>query len=126
MELKARQVLKIKEISKGNKYNVEEGHPFYGKTFNNYQYNGIAFSVRSDDEFVIWRDQGILFSVDLKEGKRMKEVDGQEIEVDSLQLVGCTNLNAEIAMAKGEATLDRIYRDATSTEVNDDVLAELK
>ncbi|MTW08733.1 hypothetical protein GM524_12755, partial [Streptococcus pneumoniae] len=70
MEIKARQVLKIKTISTGNKYDVEAGHPFHGKTYNLYQYDGIAFTVKSDDDFAKWRDAGILFSVDFAEGTR--------------------------------------------------------
>lgn len=125
MELQARQVLKIKQISTGRKYNVEEGHPFYGQEFNTYQYNGIAFTVNANDEFVNWRNAGKLYSVDFKEGTREREVDGQMVEVPTLQLVGCTNIDQEVAMAKTENVLAKIYRDAESTEITDDVLAEL-
>jgi len=125
MELKARQVLKIKSIATGKPYDVEEGHPFYGKTFNVYQYDGIAFTVNSDDDFVKWRDAGSLFSADFKEGSREKEVDGQLITVPTLQLTSCTNINQEVAMAKAESTLNKIYRDAETTDVAEDILAEL-
>ena len=125
MELKARQVLKIKTISTGKKYDVVEGHPFYGQTFNTYQFDGIAFTVNSNDDFVKWRDNGSLFSVDFTKGTRQKEVDGQLVSVPTLQLIGCTNINQEISMAKAEATLAKIYRDAEVSEVNDEMLNEL-
>jgi len=125
MELKARQVLKIKTISTGNKYNVEEGHPFYGQTYNLYQFDGIAFTVNSNDDFVNWRNSGQLFSVDFKEGTRDREIDGQLVKVPTLQLVGCTNINQEVSMAKAEAVLTKIYRDAETTEISDDVMSEL-
>jgi len=124
MELKARQVLKIKTISTGNKYKVEEGHPFFGQTFNVYQYNGIAFTVNSNDDFAKWRDGGILFSVDFIESTREKEVDGSIVKVPTLQLIGCTNINQEVSMAKAEATLSRIYRDAEITAVDADFMSE--
>jgi hypothetical protein len=125
MEAKARQVLKIKQISAGNKYNVEEGHPFYGQTYNVYQYNGIAFTVNANDEFVKWREAGKLFSVDFTEGTRQREVDGQMVDVPTLQLVSCTSIDQEVAMARTESVLAKIYRDAETTEVTDEVIADL-
>jgi hypothetical protein len=125
MELKGRQVLKIKTISTGNKYKVDEGHPFYGQTFNIYQYDGKVFNVKSTDEFVEWRDKGILFSVDFKETSYEKEVDGQMTTIQSLALLNCTNVNQEVAMAKTESILNRIYRDVETVEVDDDVLSQL-
>jgi hypothetical protein len=124
MEIKARQVLKIKTISTGNKYKVEEGHPFFGQTFNVYQYNGIAFTVNSNDDFAKWRDNGELFSVDFAESTRQKEVDGSIVDVPTLQLTGCTNIKQEVSMAKAEATLSRIYRDAEITAVDADFMNE--
>lgn len=125
MEIKGRQVLKIKTISSGNKYNVEEGHPFFGQTYNLYQFNGIAFTVNSKDEFVQWRDNGELFSVDFVEGSREREIDGQLVKVPTLQLVGCTSTKQEVAMARTESILNKIYRDAEVTEVNDELLAAI-
>ena len=125
MEIKARQVLKIKTISTGNKYNVEEGHPFHGQTYNLYQYDGIAFTVNSNDDFAKWRDAGILFSVDFAEGTREREVDGEVVNVKTLQLIGCTNINQEVSMAKAEALLNRIYKETETVEVSDDVMAAL-
>ena len=124
MEIKARQVLKIKTISTGNNYKVEEGHPFFGQTFNVYQYDGIAFTVNSNDDFAKWRDNGELFSVDFAESTRQKEVDGSIVDVPTLQLTGCTNIKQEVSMAKAEATLSRIYRDAEITAVDADFMSE--
>lgn len=124
MEIKGRQVLKIKTISTGKKYDVDETHSFYGQTFNVYQYNGIAFTVNSNDDFAKWRDNGSLFSVDFTESTREKEVDGSMVKVPTLQLIGCTNINQEVSMAKAEQTLARIYRDAEITEVDADFMNE--
>jgi hypothetical protein len=125
MEIKGRQVLKIKTISSGNKYNVEEGHPFFGQTYNLYQFNGIAFTVNSKDEFVQWRDNGELFSVDFVEGSREREIDGQLVKVPTLQLVGCTSTKQEVAMARTESILNKIYKDAEVSEVSDELLAAI-
>lgn len=124
MEIKGRQVLKIKTISTGKKYDVDETHSFYGQTFNVYQYNGIAFTVNSNDDFAKWRDSGSLFSVDFTESTREKEVDGSMVKVPTLQLIGCTNINQEVSMAKAEQVLARIYRDAEITEVDADFMNE--
>jgi len=124
MEIKARQVLKIKTISTDKKYDVVEGHPFFGQTFNVYQYDGIAFTVNSNDDFVKWRNSGELFSVNFAESTRQKEVDGQMLDVPTLQLTGCTNIKQEVSMAKAEATLSRIYRDAEITAVDADFMSE--
>jgi hypothetical protein len=125
MEIKGRQVLKIKTISTGNKYNVEEGHPFFKQTYNLYQYNGTAFTVNTNDEFVQWRDNGELFSVDFNEGTRDREIDGQMVKVPTLQLVGCTSTKQEVAMARTESILNKIYKDAEVTEVSDELLAAI-
>jgi hypothetical protein len=125
MELKGRQVGKIKLISTGNKYNVEEGHPFYGQTYNLYQFNGIAFTVNSNDEFVTLRNTNKLFSADFVEGTREREIDGQMVKVPSLQLVSSTSIDFEVSMARTESVLNKIYRDAETTEVSEDLFADL-
>jgi hypothetical protein len=126
MELKGRQVGKIKTISTGNKYKVEEEHPFYGQTYNLYQYNGIAFTVNSNDEFVQLKDKSKLFSVDFVEGTRDREIDGQMVSVPTLQLTSCTSVDFEVSMAKTESILNRIYRDAETVEVSDELLNALQ
>jgi hypothetical protein len=125
MELKGRQILKIKLLFADKPYDVEEGHRFYKQTYNTYTFDGKPFNVNTNDEFVKWRNEGILFSADFKQATYQKEVDGVMKDFESLQLLTCTNLNQEVAMAKAEATLSKIYRDAETTEVNDDVLNEL-
>ena len=126
MELKGRQVGKIKTISTGNKYNVEEGHAFYGQTYNLYQYNGIAFTVNSKDEFVQLKDSSKLFSVDFVEGTREREIDGQMVKVPTLQLTSCTSIDFEVSMAKTESILNKIYREAeTATEISEELLNSL-
>jgi hypothetical protein len=126
MELKGRQVLKIKEIATGIKYNVDEEHTMYGQTYNRYQYNNIVFTVNSNDEFVAWRKDGTLFSADFVEGTREREIDGEMVPVPTLQLVSCTNINQEVAMATAEAKLAKIYKEAAVEEVNEDLLNSLQ
>ncbi|NBW33714.1 MAG: hypothetical protein EBR30_01515 [Cytophagia bacterium] len=125
LEIKGRQVGKIKTISTGNKYNVDETHPFYKQTYNLYQLNGIAFTVNSNDEFVTLKDSNKLFSADFKQGTREREIDGQMVQVPTLQLTSCTSVDFEVNMAKTESVLNKIYRDAETGEVNDDVLNSL-
>jgi hypothetical protein len=47
------------------------------------------------------------------------------ITVPTLRFVGCTNIKQEVSMAQAEATLAKIYRDAETTAINDEVLEGL-
>jgi hypothetical protein len=123
MEIKGRQVLKIKTISSNNPYKVENDSKLYGQFYNVYQLDGKVFNVNTKDEFVQWRDSGLLFSADFAESSYEREVDGKIETIQSLRLVTCTNTKQEIAMAQCEAMLTKIYRDVEVTEVSDDVLS---
>jgi hypothetical protein len=125
MEIKGREVLKIKLLFADRPYDVEEGHRFHGQKYNTYTFDGKPFNVNTNDEFVKWRDSGILYSADFKKGTYQKEVDGVMQTLDSLQLLTCTNRNQEIAMAQTEQVLNRLYRDAEIKEVDENVLNEL-
>lgn len=127
MELKSRDVLKIKTISKNNKYNVDKEHKFFGKTYNLYQYDGTVFTVNADDEFVSWKDEGKLYSVDLKESTRQVEDrnTGALVDVRSFQLVGCTNIAQEKAMAETDAALNYIHTQFNPAKVDESLYASL-
>lgn len=104
---------------------MEEGHPFHGQSYNTYTLDGKPFNVNSKDEFVQWRDKGILFSVNFKESTYEKEVDGEMKTLDSLIMLSCTNTQQELSMANTERLLKRIYNDAEATPVDDEVMNEL-
>ena len=109
MEIKGRDVLKIKTVSTGNKYKVDKEHKFFGQSYNLYQYNGTVFTVNANDEFVSWKDSGSLYSVNFNEGTReVTDANGVLVTVPTYQLVGCTNIAQETAMATAEARLDYI------------------
>ena len=122
LEIKGRDVLRVKTISKGKNYDVAEDHSFFGKTFNTYQFNGIVFTVDSKDEFVDWKDNGRLYSITFIPGERKKEVDGTMVSVPTLQLASCTNVDQEISMAQTEKTLQDIFKDEPALPVNAAVL----
>jgi hypothetical protein len=124
MELKGRDILKIKLLFADKSYDVVEGHRFHNQKYNTYTFDGKPFNVNQNDEFVKWRDSGILYSADFKPATYQKEIDGEMKDFESLQLLTCTNLNQEVAMAKGEALLNRIYRDAEITAVDADFMSE--
>jgi len=124
-EIKGRDVLKIKLISKGKAYQVEEDHSFYGQTYNTYQYNGIAFTVNSNDEFAQWKDNAKLYSVTFNEGTRDREINGELVKVQTLQLASCTNIDQEISMAQTEKTLSDIFKDEPAEKVSESLLNNL-
>ncbi len=123
VQIKGREVYGIRPIAhlQNKEYDVAEGHPFHGQKYNTYQYDGKPFTVNSNDEFVKWRDAGILYSVTFKESTYMKEVDGQMVQLPSYTFIGCTNKNQELSMADTERLLNRIHRDVETTEVDSDV-----
>lgn len=124
MEIKGRDILKIAKISTGNKYDVEKDHKFSGKTYDVYQFRGIAFTVPTEHEFVAWRDSAKLYSVDFTEGERDVEIKGEMVKVKTLQLLSCTNKDQEIEMARTEDILNKIYKEADVVAVEESYLDE--
>ena len=122
IELKGRQVLKIKTVSTGNKYKVDKDHKWFTSSFNNYSFNGTVFSVNQDDEFIAWKNSGKLYAVDLKTGTRTND-DGES--VPTLQMVSCVNVDQEIAMAQTESTLNKIFNGDAVEAISEDLLASL-
>ena len=121
-EIKGRDVLKIKAISKNNKYNVSEDSKLFGKTYNLYQFNGTAFTVNTDDEFVAWKDSSKLYSVTFNQSTRDVEINGQLTQVPTLQLASCTSIDQEISMAQTEKTLSDIFKDEPAERVSASLL----
>ena len=122
LEIKGREVFNVVKISANNPYNVDKDHKFHGKTYNLYQYNGIAFTVNNDMDFAQWKDSGKLYSVRFEEGSRDVEVDGKITKASTLQMLSCTNQDQEKQMAQTEKTLRDIFKDEEATPVNTDVL----
>ena len=125
LEIKGREVGKIKTISTDNPYKVDADHTFNGQFYNLYQFNGIAFTVNSNDEFVALKNSGKLYSVDFVEGNREKEIEGQMVNVKTLQLASCTSVDFEVTMANTENTLRKIYKDEEVTVVSDSLINSL-
>jgi hypothetical protein len=124
-EIKGRDVLKIKAISKANNYNVEQDHKLFGQTYNLYQFNGVAFTVNSNDEFVQWKDNSKLYSATFNVGSRDVEINGQLTAVKTLQLTSCTSVDQEISMAQTEKTLQDIFKDEPAERVDATLLSQL-
>jgi hypothetical protein len=57
--------------------------------------------------------------LDLKPGTRTND---KGETVNTLQMVSCVNTAQEIAMAKTEATLQRIFKDSAVETVTDDLI----
>lgn len=121
IELKGREIFKIKTIASDMPY--DKSSKLAGQTYNRYSHNGTVFTVNSTDEFVIWKNSGKLYSVDLLPGTRIND-EGETVK--SLQLAGCTNMDQEKSMAQVESDLNKIYRDASPVTVSDELLASLQ
>lgn len=111
-------VLDIRVINSGNKYNVtDKTKPNFGKTFSRCQVNGIVFTVNDDDEFLAWRKADNLYSVNIKESEEDVDVvtagaDGAEVhtttKVKRYQLVGARSMTAMINARTGVVKLEAI------------------
>jgi hypothetical protein len=123
IELKGREIFKIKAIASGQNLPYAKDSKLAGQTFNQYLYNGIVFTANVADDFVTWKNNGKLYSVDLLPGTYVND-EGETVK--SLQLAGCTNMDQEKSMAQVEADLNKIYRDASPVEVSEDLLASLQ
>ena len=123
LEIKGREVFNVVKISANNPYSVDKDHKFHGKTYNLYQYNGIAFTVNNDMDFAQWKDNGKLYSVRFEQSLRdSKDTEGNEIKVAALQMLSCTNIDQEIQMAETESALRKIFKDEEAVAVDADVL----
>ena len=122
LEIKGREVFNVVKISANNPYNVDKDHKFHGKTFNTYQYNGIAFTVNNDMDFAQWKDSGKLYSVRFEEGSRDVEIDGKVTKASTLQMLSCTNQDQEKQMAETEATLRKIFKDEEAVAVSESLM----
>ena len=123
LEIKGREVLGIKTISSNNPYKVDADHKFHKKTYNVYQYDGIVFTVNSEDEFANWKTSGKLYSVKFDQGLRdSKDSEGNDAKVAALQLLSCTNIDQEVFMAQTEATLNKIYKEVDAAPVSESIM----
>jgi len=123
IELKGREIFKIKAVASGQNLPYSKDSKLAGQTYNQYTHNGIVFTANSADDFVTWKNSGKLYSVDLKPGTYVN-ADGET--VNSLQLVACTNMDQEKSMAQVESDLNKIYRDASPVTVTDDFINSLQ
>ena len=128
IEITGRQVLAI-QLNKSNSI-FAKGAKLKGTKFNSYSYNGKPFNVNEGNAFIALRDSGKLFSVSFKPTSYQKEVniDGELITktFESLELVGYTNVDQEINMARTLSTLNRIAKDADIPEMDDAFMASLE
>ena len=128
IEITGRQVLAI-QLNKANSvYN--KGAKLKGTKFNSYSYNGKPFNVKEGDAFITLRDSGKLFSVSFKPTTYEVEInkDGELVTItrESLELVGYTNVDQEINMARTLSILTRIAKDADIPEMDDAFVASLE
>ena len=125
--IKGREILKVRKVSSGNKYNVEKDHKFYGQTYSHFTLDGVPFVVNDNDEFVKWRDAGQLFSADFEEGTREVETEeGVKQTVPAIRLLCCTNILQEKAMAQAEADINYILTKYDPEKVDENLLNALK
>lgn len=113
MEIKGRDVLKVRCISTGHSYDKES--EMKGEKYNRYTYKGKVFIANAKDPFVKTQTDGTLYSAELDTND-----EGQ------LSLVGWTSTVEEINMAKTESTLNTIGASAVVTAMTETELAELE
>lgn len=113
MEIKGRQVLKVRLISEGHDYDKES--KMKDEKYNRYVYNGKVFICNAKDPFVKVQKAGKLYSVELDANE-----EGQ------LSMVGWTSTDEEITMAKTEATLLSFSASLADAQLDDATVEALK
>ena len=128
IEITGRQILAI-QLNKSNQV-YKNGAKLKGTKFNSYSYDGKPFNVKDGDAFIALQENGKLFSARFKPTTYEVEInkDGELVTItrESLELVGYTNADQEINMAKTLSTLNRIAKDGDIPEMDDAYVASLE
>jgi hypothetical protein len=104
-------------------YNVASDHPFAGRSYNAYQYNGVPFTVASDSDFAKLHSDSIdLHSVTMQVGTRpVTDAEGVEQQAPSYQVLNCISfkqaarLRAATTSELREQAIQRAYRESKVT-----------
>lgn len=128
LEITGRDILAI-QLNKNNQV-YKNGAKLKGTKFNSYSYDGKPFNVREGDAFIELQANGKLFSARFKPTTYEVEInkDGELVTItrESLELVGYTNSDQEINMARTLSTLNRIAKDADIPEMDEAFMASLE
>lgn len=103
----------VKEDESGNIIPNTES-PLYNKKYRRFAYGDKVFTANVEDEFCKLYDEEQLWKV-------MFTVN----EADQFSLVKGVSIKRTLATANTSATIKKIYRDAHTTEINDDVVSQL-
>ena len=114
IELKGREVLKIKAIAGELPYDAES--KMNGQFYRRFSYDGAVFIANTNDNFCQQYDKGELYSADLM----LTKVDDRLV----LTLLNNTSNVQEIRMAETEGTLNRLAN-FKPEKVNDELLSAL-
>lgn len=115
LNLKGREVLKIKSLAGTFKY--DEKSKMAGQSYRRFAYDGAVFVANTQDEFCSLFDNGKLYSADLN-----LEVDGDR---STLSLLNTTSTDQEINMARAEATLNSILTNFTPEVISEELLQDI-
>ena len=115
INLKGREILKIKSLP--GIFDYDKDSKMNGKKYRRFTYNGAAFAVNVEDEFVALKDSGKLYSADLE-----LTMQGDKAV---LSLLNQTSSTQEKEMAKTEAELTFILNSFNPENVDASLLQDL-
>ena len=115
INLKGREILKIKQLP--GIFDYDKDSKMNGKKYRRYSYNGAAFAVNTEDNFVSLQETGKLYSADLD-----LTMQGDKAV---LSLLNYTSAMQEKEMAKTEAELNFILTSFNPANVDESLLNEL-
>ena len=118
INLKGREILKIKQLP--GIFDYDKDSKMNGKKYRRYSYNGAAFAVNTEDNFVSLQETGKLYSADLELGP-----DPKDEKRLVLSLMNYTSSMQEKEMAKTEAELNFILTSFNPANVDESLLNDL-
>lgn len=113
---------------------LTDSHPYYGRKYNAYQYDGVTFTVPSDSQFAKLHANDVdLAQVTFGIGSyKATDSEGAEIDVKQLNVLNCFSFKQHARLRDSETedlregAKQRYYREATIQPINADFLKELE
>jgi hypothetical protein len=127
--------LRNKAYTKGrNGEPLTDKHPYYGRSYNGYQYNGQVFTAPSDSQFAKLHDNDIdLAQVTFEIGSyKTTDSEGVEIESKQLNVLNCLSYKQQARLRDSEtedlreSAKQRYYREAKVLPISADFMKELE
>jgi len=130
IKLENDQIDEVVLVGHNKSYRAGTKPALEGKTFSSFRYDGVVFTIQSDNPFIEQYTNGTVASIKLIQSKRDKEVVDAEgvvtiVPTDSLEFDSFTSFKQQLNRAEHSFKLNR-YKTLASQPVSEDMLAALQ